>query len=268
MELGLRGRSALILGASKGIGKACALALASEGANVMLGARGLGQLEATAAELRAAALQAGAVVRVEVCPVDVTDPGQCSAIVDAARAAFGRVDILVNNAGGPPFGPFESFDEAAWRAALELNPLSVMRFMKLVLPDMKAAGWGRIINITSLATKSVLPGSVLSTAGRLGVIGMSKLLADEVAPFGVTVNSVAPGIVLTDRVRETALRQRMDRGMDEAAAFADIAQGIPVRRIGQPAEVAALVAFLASEHAGYITGATIPVDGGVVRSIL
>lgn len=263
MDLGLGGRSALVLGASKGIGKACAFALAREGVNVMLGARGMEQLAATAEAIRA---ETG--VRVEVGSVDVTDPGQCEAIVAAARAAFGRVDILVNNAGGPPFGTFESFSEEQWRAAMELNPLSVARFIRLVLPDMKAAGWGRIINVTSWAIQSVLPGSVLSTAGRLGVAGLSKLLADEVGPFGITVNNVAPGSILTDRVRDIAVRPRLERGMDEQAAIADIAQGIPVRRVGNPEELAAVVAFLASAHAGYITGATIPVDGGVVRAIL
>ncbi len=263
MDLGLRGRTALVLGASKGIGKACAMALGREGANVMLGARGLAELAATAEEIRQ---ETGA--RVEIGSVDVTEACQCEAIFGAAKTAFGRVDILVNNAGGPPFGSFDSFNEAQWRAALELNPMSVVRFMNLALPDMKAAGWGRIVNITSLAVKSVLPGSILSTAGRLGVIGLSKLLADEVASFGVTVNNVAPGSILTDRVRNTSLKARLEQGMSEEEALADLAKTIPVRRIGTPDELAAMVAFLASEHAGYITGATIPVDGGVVRSIL
>jgi len=248
MDLGLKGKSALVLAASKGLGRACAATLAGEGANVMIGSRDRVQLEKTAAEIGARSF-----------PVDVTDPAQIQAIFDAAVAAFGRVDILVNNAGGPPFGPFEQFDDAQWHHALELNLMSTVRFSRLVLPAMKEAHWGRIVNIISLSAKSVLGGSVLSTAGRLGIVGMAKLLSDEVAPFGITVNNVAPGTILTDRVRQTALKH---------STLEQIAQSIPVKRVGQPEELAALVAFLASEHAAYITGATIPVDGGSIRSIL
>jgi 3-oxoacyl-[acyl-carrier protein] reductase len=263
MNLGLAQKSALILAASKGLGKACALALAQEGAAIMIGARDPGRLYQTADEIRQ---QTGA--RVHSYPADVTDPQQIQTIFQAAQTALGRVDILVNNAGGPPFGPFEQFDDEQWHKALELNLMSTVRFTRLVLPAMKEARWGRIVNIVSLGVKSVLTGSTLSTAGRLGIVGMSKLLADEVASYGITVNSVASGIILTDRVRQTSLKQRLDCGMDEKSAMEDIAQSIPARRLGQPSELAALVAFLASEQAGYITGATIPVDGGIVRSIL
>lgn len=263
MNLGLTGKTALVLAAGKGLGRACALALAQEGARVMIGSRDPAQIAATAAELRH---QAGADVR--AMPVDVTEPAQCEAIFNAAISAFGQVDILVNNAGGPPFGSFEQFDDATWHKALELNLMSTVRFSRLVLPGMKAARWGRIVNIVSLSTCSVLTGSVLSTAARLGVIGMAKLLSDEVAPFNITVNNVASGIILTDRVRQMSLRPRLEKGMDEQAALEDLAQTIPAKRVGQPEELAALVAFLASEKAAYITGSTIPVDGGAVRSIL
>lgn len=262
MDFGLKGKSALVLAASKGLGKACALALAGEGVSVAIGARNPDSLERTAGEIRD---ETGA--RVFAHPVDVTDAGQIQTMFRAAEAALGRIDILVNNAGGPPFGPFEQFDDEQWHKALELNLMSTVRFTRLALPAMKEARWGRIVNIISLGVKSVLPGSLLSTAGRLGIVGMAKLLSDEVASFGITVNNVASGIILTDRVRQTSLKQRMDRGMDEKSAIEDVAQGIPAKRLGKPAELAALVAFLASEQAAYITGATIPVDGGIVRSL-
>ncbi len=206
------------------------------------------QLERTAAEIGARYVVA-----------DVTDPAQ----IEAAFAQTGPVDILVNNAGGPPFGPFETFDDDQWHKALELNLMSTVRCTRLALPSMKEKRWGRIVNIVSLGTKSVLPGSVLSTAGRLGIIGMAKLLSDEVAPLGITVNNVASGIILTDRVR-----QMLPKDKDEKTALEERAASIPARRIGDPSELAALVAFLASRQAAYITGTTIPVDGGMVRSIL
>jgi 3-oxoacyl-[acyl-carrier protein] reductase len=250
MDLGLTGKSALVLAASKGLGRACAAALAREGANVVIGARDPAQLEATAREIGPNVL---------AIPVDVTVPEQIEAIFAAATSAFGRVDILVNNAGGPPFGPVEQFDDEAWHKALELNLMSTVRCTRLALPGMKAAGWGRIVNIVSLGVKSVLAGSVLSTAGRLGIVGMSKLLSDEVAQFGITVNNVASGIILTDRVRQTSLKTK---------TIEEISAGIPARRLGRPEELGALVAFLASEQAAYITGATIPIGGGIIRSIL
>jgi 3-oxoacyl-[acyl-carrier protein] reductase len=262
VNLEIAGRSALVLAASKGLGRATAHALAAEGVRVMIGSRDGARLQQTARELRDAT---GGDVR--SVAVDVTYPAQCAHAFDATTSAFGDLDILVNNAGGPPFGPFESFTEEQWQKALEMNLLSTVRFCRMALGGMKERRWGRIVNILSLGTKSVLPGSVLSTGARLGVIGMAKLLSDEVASFGVTVNNVAPGIILTDRVRQTSLKQRLDRGMGEKAAIEDLAQNIPARRVGQPEELGALVAFLASNRAAYITGSTIAVDGGAIRSI-
>jgi 3-oxoacyl-[acyl-carrier protein] reductase len=262
MNLDIAGKAALVLAASKGLGRASAQALAAEGVRVMIGSRDGARLEQTASELRAAT--GGDVRAIEV---DVTDEAQSSRAFEQALSAFGAVDILVNNAGGPPFGPFESFTGEQWRSALEMNLLSTVRFCRMALGGMKERRWGRILNIVSLGTKSVLPGSVLSTGARLGVIGMAKLLADEVASFGITVNNVAAGIILTDRVRQTSLKQRLDRGMDEKSGLEDIAQSIPARRVGQPEELGALVAFLASNKAAYITGSTIGVDGGAIRSI-
>jgi 3-oxoacyl-[acyl-carrier protein] reductase len=201
-------------------------------------------------------------------PIDVTDAAQASAFVDAALARFGRIDILVNNAGGPPFGPFDGFDDAAWQSAFELNLQSTVRMTRLVLPHLPRDGSGRIINVTSVAVRSLLPGAMLSTAIRNGVVAMTKALADEIGPSGITVNNVAPGMFLTDRVRDSALKAKIAGGMSEADALVELAGAIPLRRLGRPEEFAAVVAFLASERASYVSGVTIPVDGGISRSVM
>lgn len=260
MDLQLKGKTALVLAASKGLGKACAAALAAEGVDVIIGARGRDALDAAAEEIRA--LGKG---RVLAIPVDVLQPQAAAAIVDAAVAEFGKIDILVNNAGGPPFGKFESFDETAWQSAFELSLLSTIRFSRLVIPHMRTTGSGRIINITSLSVKTFLADSVLSTSLRMGVIGMAKMLSNELGPDHITVNNVAPGLMLTDRVKDTLpVKSRPETSIEEL--LAERTKDIPLGRIGQPEELAALVTFLASPLAGYITGTTIQVDGGAVRS--
>jgi len=258
MDLQLQGKTALVLAASKGLGKACAIALVREGANVVIAARNQDVLEATAAEIRLAGK--GKVLAISA---DVSNAAAAESLVAATLTAFGRLDILVNNAGGPPFGAFETFDEAAWQAAFELNLLSAVRFSRLALPHMRKAGSGRIINIISLSVKTFLTGSVLSTSMRMGVAGMAKLLSDEVGPDNITVNNVAPGLILTERVRDTLPPHKPE---EEAQLLAERAKSIPVRRIGRPEELGDLVAFLASPLAGYITGATIPIDGGAIRA--
>jgi 3-oxoacyl-[acyl-carrier protein] reductase len=258
MDLQLQGKTALVLAASKGLGKACAAALVSEGADIIIGARNTATLEKTAEELRA--LGKG---RVMAVPVDVTDPAQAADIVSAAATTFGKIDILVNNAGGPPFGPFESFDDEAWRSAFDLSLLSTIRFSRLVIPHMRKTGSGRIINIVSLSVKTYVPNSILSTSMRMGVVGMAKMLATELGPDNITVNNVASGLMLTDRLKQTMPGPNAP-SFEEA--MAQRTKDIPLGRIGKPEELAALVTFLASPLAGYITGTTIQVDGGAIKA--
>ncbi|MDP4148638.1 MAG: SDR family oxidoreductase [Bacteroidota bacterium] len=260
MDLQLRGKTAIVLAASKGLGKASARALAAEGADVVIGARDPKTLEEAAAEIRS--LGGGRVIAV---PMDVNDPAGMERIVAAALQGYGRIDILVNNAGGPPFGPFDSFDDQAWQAAFDLNLLSVVRCSRLVIPHMKKAGSGRIINIVSLSVKTSLENSVLSTSMRMGVVGMAKILSNELGPFRITVNNVAPGLLLTDRIKDTVAPQ-IAAGENLQELLAARAKTIPLRRIGEPGELGALVAFLSSPLAGYITGTTIQVDGGAIQA--
>ncbi|TSD64009.1 SDR family oxidoreductase [Inquilinus sp. KBS0705] len=257
MDLKLNDKVAIVLAASKGLGKAIALALSAEGAKVIIGSRDETELNTTADEIRQ---QTGG--EVVAIPVDVADAKQVNNFIKKAGEAFGHIDILLNNAGGPPFDKFENFDEDAWQKAFDLNLLSMARTSKLVLPYMKQAGSGRIINIISGSVKSVLANSVLSTAMRMGVVGMAKLMADELGPYNITVNNVAPGLILTDRIKHT-----MPKDVDPEQAIKDKAKTIPLGRIGKPEELAALVAFLASEQAAYISGQTIQVDGGDGRNI-
>jgi len=257
MDLKIQYKVALVLAASKGLGRAIATTLADEGASVVIGSRNKQELELTAAEIIAATGQ----VNIVPIAVDVNSPEDLQSIVEQTVKAFGSIDILVNNAGGPPFDKFEAFDDEQWLAAFNQNLLSVVRTSRLVIPHMRQAGGGRIINIISASVKSVMPNSVLSTSMRMGIVGMAKLLSDEVAPYNITVNNVAPGLILTGRIKETLPVNNIEEALQEKT------KNIPAGRIGKPEELAALVAFLASEQAAYITGTTIPVDGGSNRGI-
>lgn len=257
MDFHLQHKVALVLAASKGLGRAVATTLAHEGATVVIGSRDKAELNKTAAEITKETLQPN----ITAIAVDVSKPVDLENIVEQTVKIYGGIDILVNNAGGPPFNKFETFDDEQWLAAFNQNLLSVARTSRLVIPHMRKAGGGRIINIISASVKSVMANSVLSTSMRMGVVGMAKLLADEVGPYGITVNNVAPGLILTGRIKETLPAGNHEAALKERTA------GIPVGRIGKPEELAALVAFLASEQAAYITGITIPIDGGSNRGI-
>ena len=259
MDLGLNERVALVGGSSRGLGLAVARELAAEGADVVLCARGREALE----EARAG-IEADTGASVAAVPADLSTVEGIESVVEGARRAFGPVDILVTNTGGPPAGSFEAHDAEAWRSAERLLLESVVELTRRVLPGMKDRGWGRIITITSIAVKQPVQNLILSNSLRAAVTGLARTLANEVAPRDVTVNNVMPGYTQTARLEELAGAE----GEDDGQAFERWTREIPMGRIGRPRELAALVAFLASERAGYITGTSIPVDGGWIRSLL
>jgi 3-oxoacyl-[acyl-carrier protein] reductase len=256
MDLGLAARVAIVGGASRGIGRAIALALAQEGCSVVICARGQEELEAAAAEIRA---QTGAQVLPVVC--DMADHDDIRRLVRQTAEVFGRIDIVVNNAGGPPLGTFDDFGDAEWQKAIDQNFLSAVRTTRDALPFLRKRG-GRIINITSVAVKQPIDRLMLSNSARLAVIGMAKTLSREVARDGITVNNVCPGNIATQRLLSLfeARAQREGRTFQEVVAEEE--GRTPTGFLGEPADVAALVTFLASDKARYISGATIQVDGG------
>ncbi len=263
MELGLNGKVALVGGASKGIGRAVAFGLAREGCRVAICARGRDALEATAAEIGS---ESG--TETIAVPCDMSKLDEIGRFVGATVDAFGRLDVVVNNAGGPPPGRFEEHDEAAWQQALNQNFLSVVRTVKETLPHLRAAGGGRIINITSVAVKEPVPGLILSNSARLAVVGLAKTLSQELGPHGITVNNVCPGLTLTDRMRELYGDRARAEGRSLEETLQTEARRIPLGRLARPEDIAALVVFLASDAARHITGTTIQVDGGSTSAAL
>jgi 3-oxoacyl-[acyl-carrier protein] reductase len=262
MDLDIAGKAALVTAASRGLGRAAAEMLVQEGVNVFICARGVVALEQAVGAIRA--LGGG---EVEAMAADVTRPEDVSRLVQRCVERFGRLDILVNNAGGPPTGLFTEVAEEHWRMGIELNLMSMIRLCHAVIPHMKKHKWGRIINITSISSRQPLEGLVISNAIRPAITGIAKTLSLELAPHNVTVNNVAPGWVRTDRVEELlrAQARREDITVDEASSRVE--RTIPLGRLGRPEEVGALIAFLASKRASYITGGTFLVDGGSYRGL-
>ena len=255
MDLGLNGRWALVCAASKGLGKGCAMALAREGVNVVITARGADALEATAAELRA--LNAGGEVRAVAGDI-TTEAGRA-----AALAACPQVDILVNNAGGPPPGDFRAWERDAWIAALDANMLAPIALIKATVDAMAGRGFGRVVNITSAAVKAPIDILGLSNGARSGLTGfVAGLARSPLAAKGVTINNLLPGAFDTDRLRVTmqGAAAKSGRSVDEVAV--QRAATIPLRRFGTAEEFGAVCAFLCSAHAGYLTGQNILLDGG------
>jgi 3-oxoacyl-[acyl-carrier protein] reductase len=263
MDLGLKDRVALVAAASRGIGYAAALELAREGARVFLCSRDEKHAAEAAQRIHE---QTGA--NVAGVATDVTDDVQVEAFVNLALARAGRIDICVTNAGGPRASVFADTDLEMFRHAFEQNALSAIRFAKLVLPGMRERRWGRIVNITSVSVKQPIEGLLLSNTVRAGLTGWAKTVSNEVAAEGVTVNNVAPGYTLTERQAELAQVRGQASGKSQQQIIESWATQAPMQRMAEPEEIAAAVAFLASERASYITGVTLQVDGGWVRSLL
>ena len=259
MDLHLTGKVALVVASSKGLGRAIALQLAVEGCDVMLTSRDAEQLAIAREQI-----QRDAKGRVDSCPCDITKAEEIEALVAVTRERLGPIDILINNAGGPPGGGFDQVDDSVWQAAFELNLLSYVRLIRNVLPDLKENG-GRIINVTSASIKQPIPGLILSNVFRMGILGLAKTLADELAPYNILVNTVAPGRIATDRTAYLDRFNAEKRGVSKEQVVDEALQRIPLRRYGDTEEFAKVVCFLASGASSYVTGSTITVDGGMIR---
>src|SRR4029077_16931104 len=246
MDLGLKDCRAFIAGASRGLGKACAKALAGESARVFICSRNVEELKRTAAEIGATGFSAA----------DVSRPEEVKRVVAEAVAALGGLDCLVTNAGGPPTAPFEKAGDDDWNIAYQLNLMSAVRLFREALPELKASGRGRIVNLTGYGVKEPLTDLVVSDSIRAGVTVMAKTIASDLAPFGITVNNIAPGPIMTDRLTDILAARAKSLGVTPEEQFKRFSDTIPVRRMGQPNEIGDLCAYLCSPQAGYLTGQT------------
>jgi 3-oxoacyl-[acyl-carrier protein] reductase len=262
MDLGLKGKVALVTAASKGLGKACALGFAREGASVAICSRDEAAVEATAAEIRR---ETGA--QVLAVQADVTRAEEIREVVERTAAAFGRIDTIICNAGGPTAGTFEQITDEQWLAGVELNLLSVIRLIRAALPHLKASGSGRIVNLASSSVKQPIPALIISNTLRLGIQGLVKSCSDEFAPYGILVNTVAPGRFGTDRVRSLDIGRANRAGITLEEQVARTKREIALGRYGDPEEFARYVVFLGSPANTYVTGQALLVDGGMTRGL-
>ena len=262
MDLGLKKKNVLITASSKGIGKAIAEMFAAEGCNVAICSRKKDELIKTAAEIKSKHNN-----EPFWCVCDLNKAKDIDTTVASVKKEFGSVDILVNNCGGPVPGYFRELSEPKWQDAFEQVLLSVVRFCNLTAPDMIIKEWGRIINIVSITVKQPVDNLILSNSLRMGVIGFAKTLSSELAKYNITVNNLAPGFTLTNRLYELAVERAKREKLSHEEILVEMAKQVPMNRLALPYEIASVAVFLASDGAGYLTGNTIHVDGGWVRGL-
>jgi 3-oxoacyl-[acyl-carrier protein] reductase len=262
VDLGLKGRAAAVAASSRGLGRATARALAAEGASVALCGRDEGRVREAAETI---ARETGA--RTLAVVADVAVAADCRAFVDRAAESFGRLDILVTNTGGPRPGSFEAATDEDWEAAYRVTLANVVHLVRAALPYMRRNHWGRIVNVASLSARQPVEGLVLSNTFRPAITGLAKTLSNELGRDGILVNTVCPGYTRTDRLDEVAQARARATGATPAAVIEALGQGVPLGRIAEPEEFAAVVAFLCSERASYVTGQALAVDGGATRGL-
>lgn len=261
MNLGIKGKTALVTASSLGIGRAAVDEFIKEGCNVAMCSSSKDNLLKAVDEIKS-------LYNVEpfwtVC--DINKPADIEKSVNLVKQNYGTIDILVNNCGGPKPGYFETLDDSDWQYAFEQVLMSAVRFTRLVLPGMKEKHWGRVINVTSLSVKQPIDNLILSNSLRSAVTAMSKTLSNEYGKYNITFNTVAPGYTLTARLYELAVSRAKESGESHEHVLAQMANNVPMKRLARPDELGAYIVYLASEQAGYITGTTNQVDGGIIKS--
>lgn len=262
MDLGLTHKVAFVAASSQGLGKAAAISLAKEGVKLAICSRDIGKLNFAAEEIRT-------LTGVQVLPIacDVTLPDDIERAVNATLHHYGRIDILVNNAGGPPAGKISKVTDHEWESGFELTMMSMIRMTRAVLPSMERQKWGRVISIVSLSARQPIDELLISSTLRPGILGLTKVLANQYGIHGITVNSVCPGYFLTQRQRDLGVARSKERNISMEEYLKESAQNIPVGRLGRPEELGDVIAFLASERASFINGESILVDGGQAKGL-
>ena len=261
MDLSIKGRNAIVCASSQGLGKSAAIDLAKEGVNIAICSRNQEKIDLVKNEIENISD-----VKVVAIQADLSLEEDIDTLFNKAKEELKTIDILINNNGGPPPSTFEDLTDEDWQKAFNSTMMSAIRLSKLVLPDMKKNKWGRIINISSVSVKTPVNGLFLSNSIRMGVLGWAKALSDEVAPHGITVNSVCPGTTKTERIEQILNAQSETSGKDKSEIEEAMANSIPMLRIGEASDLSALITFLASEKASYMTGLAVQVDGGSART--